>query len=438
MANFEDQWEEVNEDLPAEDVQEVIGVIPSSVTRWGISIVSAIIILALIGSYLFKYPDIIKTHVTLVTENPPTEIISKKSSIIEKLFVQSFDTVSKGQILAKLESTVSLDEITELKNELTKINFSDIEITTFQNFSNIGDITIEYSALLNLVDDYKSFQKINYHPKKIELYKSRFQIQSDINKKLIKKRKYLEQRLSIEKDAFIRDSILTTKDNNSRKDLMISNSEYLKNQALFEDLLIEIESLQLQMQETKEQILNNKNQLESELIQYKTRFLEIKKKIESKIENWEEQNLLIAQQDGQIIFTSVWSEKQFVQANEKVFTIIPQNGGEIIGRLNMPSFGSGKVKQGQKVVIKLDDFPYRKYGSLEGIVDNISKISEKNEANQSTYIVEIKLNKSMKTNYDQNLDFTQNMTGLAEIITEENRLLEKIYLPIKDIISTKL
>ncbi|GAB5465646.1 MAG: HlyD family efflux transporter periplasmic adaptor subunit [Candidatus Kapaibacteriales bacterium] len=438
MSNFEDQWEEVSEDLPAEDVQEIIGVIPSNVTRWGISIVAGIFVFALLGSYLFKYPDIITTNASLITESPPAQIISKRNATIEELYVSSFDTVLRGKVLAKLESPISYTDISSLKNDLMQIDISDIDNVRLKQYSDLGDITVEYNELLSLIKDYSNFNNLNYYPKMISMFESKREIQNNINRKLINKKQYLEDRLDIEKSVFEIDSVLTLKDYTARKKFMSINSEYLADQAMFEDLLIDIENLQLEMYSTNEQILNNKKLQENETLNYQLKINEKIKSIEAKIESWEESNLLIAQQDGQIIFTSVWSEMQFVAANQSVFTIIPLEGGDIVARLNMPSFGSGKVKEGQKVVIKLDDYPYRKYGSLEGEIKSISKITEKDELNRSVYNVEVMLNNSMMTNYNQNLEFTQNMTGTADIITEENRLLEKIYLPIKDILHNNI
>jgi HlyD family secretion protein len=248
----------------------------------------------------------------------------------------------------------------------------------------------------------------------------------------------LNERLEIEYNSFKRDSILTTLEHYSKESMMNKTSEYLVVKAQYEDLLIEINNLELELQQTHVQILNDKNALENKMIFYKSRFKELKNNLFTEIEFWEDNYLLKAEKSGKVVFTSIWSDKQSVNSNLKVFTIIPSNGGKIIGRHQMPTYGSGMVKIGQKVVVKLNDFPFRKYGSIEGKVHNISKISELDKTDSPIYLVEVNLPKGMVTNYDKELDFTQNMSGVAEIITEENRLLEKIYLPIKEVIVSKL
>jgi len=53
--------------------------------------------------------------------------------------------------------------------------------------------------------------------------------------------------------------------------------------------------------------------------------------------------------------------------------------------------------------------------------------------NTKEYSVEILLPDKLKTNYGKNLDFSQDMTGTAEIMTDDLRLLERFFNPLKSI-----
>ena len=46
-------------ELRSEEVQEILGHVPPGVIRWGISVISAIVILLLVASWFIKYPEII-------------------------------------------------------------------------------------------------------------------------------------------------------------------------------------------------------------------------------------------------------------------------------------------------------------------------------------------------------------------------------------------
>ena len=109
-------------------------------------------------------------------------------------------------------------------------------------------------------------------------------------------------------------------------------------------------------------------------------------------------------------------------------TIIPNGNPDIVGKLLLPMQGSGKVNKGQKVNVKLQNFPYMEYGMISGIINNISLVP-----NDSHYYVEVVFPAGLKTNYGKTLQFSQNLQGSAEIITDDRRLLHRIIQPLRSI-----
>ena len=73
------------------------------------------------------------------------------------------------------------------------------------------------------------------------------------------------------------------------------------------------------------------------------------------------------------------------------------------------------------------------YGYLKGKVKNIS-LMPSNE----NYIVEVELPQDMKTNYDIQLNFSQEMKGSAEIITEDLRLIQRFFNPLKSLLKHRV
>lgn len=66
-----------------EAMQELLGNPPSWLVRWGISVFAGIIAILIIGSSLFRYPQIIEAPIVVTTEQPPTWVIAKSSGKIE-------------------------------------------------------------------------------------------------------------------------------------------------------------------------------------------------------------------------------------------------------------------------------------------------------------------------------------------------------------------
>jgi HlyD family secretion protein len=170
-------------------------------------------------------------------------------------------------------------------------------------------------------------------------------------------------------------------------------------------------------------MINEKEKLVSVL---RESFLNLK----AQINLWENTYLLISPIEGIVSFTKFWSANQSVVKDEPVVSIVPVETGSFLGRINLPMQRSGKVKKGQSVNIKLSGYPYLQYGMVRGIVKSKSLVPA-----GDTYVIEIELPEGLSTLYGTKLDFTQNMQGTAEIITENIRLLQKIVNPFRYMVS---
>jgi len=88
------------------------------------------------------------------------------------------------------------------------------------------------------------------------------------------------------------------------------------------------------------------------------------------------------------------------------------------------------VKLGSRVVVKLDNYPYTEFGSIEGTVSSISLLAEPQKTEQSvieTYLLIVDLPKGLTTNYGETLDFRYEIGGTADIVVNERRLIERLF-----------
>jgi hypothetical protein len=152
--------------------------------------------------------------------------------------------------------------------------------------------------------------------------------------------------------------------------------------------------------------------------------------LKAQINIWENRYLIVSPVNGIVAFTKYWSENQSVIIDEPVLNIIPYNQGNYLGRIFLKMTRSGKVIPGSTVNIKLSGFPYLEYGMLQGKVKEKSLVPS-----GDAYVIEVELTNGLTTLYGKKLDFTQNMQGTAEIITEDRRLLQKIISPFRHLIS---
>ena len=121
----------------------------------------------------------------------------------------------------------------------------------------------------------------------------------------------------------------------------------------------------------------------------------------------------------------VTSEKQ----GDEVMGIVPLEKQEVIAKLILPVHNSGKLKVGQTVNIKLNNYLFQEYGMLKGFVKNIS-VMPKNES----YAIKVSLPNQLITTYNKKLDYKQEMQGTADIITEELSVFDRVFYQFRKIV----
>jgi len=149
----------------------------------------------------------------------------------------------------------------------------------------------------------------------------------------------------------------------------------------------------------------------------------------NQLKEWEQTFILKSPISGEVTFNNFWSINQYVTSGSVVFTVVPDRNQKLIGRAEVPVRGAGKIEPGQKVNIKLDNFPHMEYGIVEGRVRNISQVPLVSE-NGAYYTIEVELVNKLVTNYDRELPFNQEMQGSGEIITKDRRMIERIIEPL--------
>lgn len=145
---------------------------------------------------------------------------------------------------------------------------------------------------------------------------------------------------------------------------------------------------------------------------------------------WEHSYLLKSPVRGKVTFMTVWSRNQNVKAGETVFTIQPSDSSRVLGKALLPLQGSGKVHVGQRVHIRLNNYPDQEFGYVKGQVASISPAPTE----EGMYIVEITLPDGMQTNYGKQLPVSRELKGTADIILADKNVLERLLAPLRKVV----
>ncbi|MGD9929419.1 MAG: HlyD family secretion protein [Mangrovibacterium sp.] len=427
-----------NIEIRSDEVQEIIGKSPSWLQRSGMTLILAFVLLLLLGSWLFHYPDIIRARVVVLSENPPAHIVARTTGRIDQLFVQDKDVVAKGQIIAILENTANHEDVLQLRNDLAD---ADRFLTTFDTIYykvivpdyRLGDIQSDFSSFLRLYNNYISFIRLRYYPQKVASLKEQVHMQRVYYDRLWSQRQILENEFQIALEQFRRDSVLYRKEVLSLIDYKNSESALLQKKYAFNGARTNLAQTQKEIIELEQEVIGTEKEFEDQKRKLQTELIESMNVLKSRLEYWQKAFVLETPIDGNVTFTNFWSRNQQVSSGDVVFTVVPERESKIIGRVSLPLRGAGKVKPGQRVNIRFDNFPYMEYGMVRGSVKSISLVPT-----NDNYVAEIELPLDLKTNYNLSLTFSQEMKGDVEIVTEDLRLIQRFFNPVKSLFKDKL
>jgi len=412
-------------ELRSEEVQEILGTPPRWIVRWGTTVALLVLVLLAIVSYIIKYPDVIRATVVLTTAIPPESVIAKTNAQISELLVEDKDLVTKGTLLAILQSTADYDDMMLLDSEIQTLeSMDDSELQTYRPLLslNLGqEVQISYSSFIEDFEEY--MYEINSSNDITNIQQLRNQI-ATLNKSIKNNKSRLknaQNELSLEIETFERLKKLylkgTTRQQLTDARKIVESKE--NNVKVIKGLIHDDE---LRIQEINKDILRisqNKDQLQSNRL---VMVREGVKRVRSSIDKWKQIHLITAPKDGLVSYPTFGRERRFVKTGEEVMAVVPENQDSIVGKVLLNIAGSGKVKEGQKVIIKFDSYPYTEFGSVIGKVESTSLLPKDQQ-----YLVEISLKNGLVTTYKKKLDFQQEMQGSAEIITEERRFVERIF-----------
>ncbi|MDR0763777.1 MAG: HlyD family secretion protein [Bacteroidales bacterium] len=428
-------------ELKSPSVQEILGRPPRSIIRWGTTVIFVVVAGLFVGSYFFKYPDIITGTITVTTENLPAGVIAKTSGRIDTIFVREKEFAQKGALLALIENSASLNDVLLLKRHLISDSSFDEQI---KKDLRLGDIQQSYFAYIKAHEDYRYFITADYHRKKITVIKKQIETQNSVLKKSQNTLRLNSEQLQSAKKLFVMDSLLYAKKALSDAEYQSAKNTYLQQLQANENARLNIDNQKISILQLEQTVFDLEQQRNEELNSLRVALSGAYDGLLTQIKQWEQMYLPVSPVNGTVTLTKYWQKNQNVSAGEVIVTVVPDEKASIIGKITLPPLGAGKVKEGQTVNVKFDNFPYMEFGMLKVQIKNISLVPVVTDggssgvgdgvgagANNKAYVLEVVFPDTLKTNYGKELVFSQEMQGTAEIITDDLRLLDKLINPIK-------
>lgn len=417
----------------SEEVQDIIDRMPTKFGLWVSVVALFVIALLLLFGFVVSYPDVIQGRAVLNANVSPVKLVCNTSGKLQLLGIVSSDSVSEGETIAYIKNSTSYDTLIRIEHILKTHRFSiedyDELMVSLPPKAPLGELSSLYNNFLsNLYHLHNFYINKKYEKQIAGLSSLRNQQQKYIENNKFKAENS-SQSIETIRSFLKRDSILFTKGVIAKVELEKSELDYLNIKNSHANIISGLIEAQKQEQQTINRIDELKIMKATEEKELKLAASSSLNILKDNIKAWKDKYLFYAPFAGKVQFLKFWTSGQFVQTSEEVFTVIPPKQ-VTHGQITIGTSGSGKVKKGQTVIIKLDDFPYLEYGSIKGAVHNISlstSTERTNQGNIDTYLVTVQFDDGIMTNYGSKIEVVQETKGQAEIIVNERKLITRFF-----------
>lgn len=426
--------QEIALDLRSNAVTEILGQAPNWVIRWGITVVLLIVISIIIGAALISYDDVIPARITVTSLEPPVYIEARSSGKITDIFVKPDQSIEQNEMLAIIENTANVNDVLWVENKINQFEIVESDLDSiahkFPLTLSLGEVQTAYYLFVTQYQNYLIYLKNEPNQTQAELIADQIKEQRMLLEKQNNQLHLFEEELELSLKAYQRNVSLLDSSVISIAEFEARSRAYLGDKQRYEGLKIQVVTTQISISA----LTGNKTRLllsDEETVHSNNQFLEEGiQNLKNAILNWEQLYVLKSPIAGKVTVFDIWNKYQNVDAGTVLFTVVPEEVGTLIGNVVLPVQNSGKVSVGQKVIIKIDNYPHSEWGSLSGLVANISSVPKQGLAE---YSVQVNID-GLTTSFGKIMEFKQEMQGSAEIVTEELTVLQRIFYQLREVL----
>ena len=424
----------------SEPVQEIMGSIPSWITRWGVTVIAGIFALIIIGCCIIRYPQTLTSSITLTSENPPSDLAARYDGLLDTVCVVNGQKVSGGDLVALLSTPADYGDIMAVRDLLDSLSSRERDAlpdavsspSLYENYR-LGDLQSSWSELVRSCSAYLNWSEIDQSGHQKRLVEEQIGKNREYYGDLLVQKAVLEQDMRYELAGLERDSLLMVRGAVSRAEYEATLKNWTSKKGSLASFEATLTSTQLSILQLRQQLTELEIQRQNEETEHLRGIMQQASQLKAQVAQWLEQYAVISPADGTVSLQKVWSRGQHVMVGDVIASVVPDEGDRVIGRLQVPSSGFGKVEEGQTVNVRLNGFPYMEFGVLKGVVESIPAVPQTvttAEGNSIVYTVEVSFPDSLVTTYGKELPMVQQMDGTAEIITRDRRLIGQFIDPV--------
>lgn len=407
-------------EINSEEVQEIITAVPSWILRRGSTAIFLILFSIVLASAFIQYPDVVKTRLKVNSLNAPKIVYVKQTGKIVSLLVKEGAQVKQNDPLAFMESTASHQDVLKLHEALKEIadqlNKTGLaKVVVLENLR-LGELQAAYQNFYQQYLQFISTQNGGYYlNRKKYLQQDLLEIEKLKNQIIVQKKIQDKEYANIEQE-FEAYKKLHQKGVISMNEFKQQENKYLAGKYPLEQTVTSLINNNTTYAAKQKEILDIDHTIQEE----KAKFIQSLSNMVTETDAWLKLYVLSAPVAGIVSYAGIVQENQTMNANQELFVINPANTN-FFGEVYIPQDNMGKIKVGQRTLVKMRSFPFEQYGLIRGNVNYISDVAFKD----SVFIAKIAFDQFENKDPEHKIVLKNGMQAEVEIITEESSLLRR-------------
>lgn len=409
--------------LPARDIMSRT---PSWILRSGSSILAGATVLLLLLAWMIHSPDVIEGHIMVTGLNPPVSLVARQSGLLEDLSVKEKQQVRRGDLLGVIQNPAASARVFWLREQVAKLEpfLTDPDLFVTLELgaeTRLGAVQPAYSDFFTHYRNYQTLLADKHATQTFAVLQQQLERKKSQLASARQQRENAQRETDLARENFQRMKKLHRGEAISTAELQNQERVMLEQERQFSSASRALTEEEIAAGNYEKQMRDLTHERTESLRLARLALTEAVKKFLAAVEAWENDYVFRAPIDGAVAFYDFWAGQQFVAAGKTVFIISPESP-VLVGRLPVKQGGAGKIKPGQTVRIEFDDYPDREFGLVTGKVRSISLVTQHGE-----HLVSIEVPFPLISHFGRTLPFKQEMTGVARIITDDRRLISRLF-----------
>ncbi len=415
---------------------------PSNVARYFVLGIIALALITLAWAILGRIDIIASAKGRLIIDDRSKVVQAPDQGEVNAIQIRDGQLVKQGDVLIALNRTSSEAESARLENRLITVGLdiarTEALLTTNAKASFIPPANTpahrikeaEVTLDAEMIDYQVRVSSLEYQIKQNETQRTLAAKVAKQTRSLIRN---VKERLKGRKRLLDSGHIPPLEYLELEKEVIEEERDYA--QLIADAATLELEGLKLEQQLLQLDAENRKT-LHDRLTELRSEYTDAEKQLIQANELLRKMTIK-APVDGVVQQLAVHTLGGVVTQGQELMIIVPE-GLDLEAEVTIENKDVGFVRSGQPVEVKVDSFPYTKYGTIKGEVIHVSRDSMEDEQQGLVFPARVRLTAQTVQADDEVIQLSAGMSISAEIKTGDRRVIDYLLSPLKEYQSESL